>query len=327
MPDYNIPVLDIKPGLFPQEVQEAINAAMSQGDLFSVNGIRAFGGQVLKAGVVTFQPNSKLILNDYEHPWVAIVMNQLQFVDTSKDATLKLTVDWQPKIYQPPPAPPTSAKGYKAGVTQDGPRGTDGSRGTDGQKGDDAPSAPKLYIVCGGVADKQSQPIPAALKLSVIANGYSGSNGANGGAGGAGGDGGDGGDGEMGGGLLDGCRHSASNGGGGGLGGQGGAGGRGGNAASGADVVLVGPQDAWVALSYAAFEINPGSVGQGGYAGASGPSGRGGARGAHPGSCGGGEQGQTPATPPTPHDQAPHGAEGRIGIITKVIDNNVARFF
>ncbi|MYN26704.1 hypothetical protein [Duganella levis] len=327
MPDDNIPVLDIKPGLFPAEVQAAISAAASQGELFSVNGIRAFGGQVLKAGVVTFQPNSKLILSDYDHPWVAIVMNQLQFVDTNKDATLKLTVDWQANVYQPPPPPPTPAKGGKAGVTYDGPRGTDGARGSDGQKGDDAPATPKLYIVCGGVADKQSQPIPAALKLSVSANGYSGSNGTNGGQGGVGGDGGDGGDGEMGGGLFDGCKHSASNGGPGGIGGQGGAGGRGGNAASGADVVLIGPNDAWVALSYAAFELNPGAVGQGGYAGTSGPSGRGGARGAHPGSCGGGEEGPTPATPATAHEQAAHGAEGRIGIITKVIDNNIARFF
>lgn len=322
----NMEFIDIQNGTFPEEVQAAISASASQGDLFSVAGVRAFGGQVLKAGVLTFQPGSRLILNDYDHPWIAIVTNQLQFVDTSKDATIRLSIDWQPKVYDPPPPPAAAPKGPKANVTQDGVSGIAGTVGQDGTPGETAPKTPRLYIVCGGVADKQSQPIPAALKLTVIANGYSGGHGGNGGNGGNGGDGADGGDGEMGD-WLQGCRHSASNGGAGSVGGHGGAGGRGGDAASGADVVLVGTKEAWVALSYAAFETHPGAVGQGGYAGVSGLSGNGGARGAHPGSCGGGQQGATPATSPTPHVQAPNGSEGRDGLITKVVDNNIARFF
>lgn len=326
MENDTIEVLDLQTGTFPADVQAAISAAASQGDLFSVTGVRAFGGQVLKAGALTFQPNSRLILNDYTHLWIAIVTNQLQFVDTAKDATLKLSIDWQPAGHDAPAAPPAAPKGPKAPVTQDGVAGIAGAPGQPGIPGDAAPVTPRLYIVCGSVADKQSQPIPAALKLSVIANGYSGGNGSNGGAGGMGGDGADGGDGEMGS-WPQGCKHSASNGGPGGVGGQGGAGGRGGDAASGADVVLVGTQDAWRALSYAAFETQPGMPGQGGYAGASGASGNGGARGAHPGTCGGGDPGSIPTTPATPHIQAPSGNPGRPGIITKVVDNNIARFF
>ncbi|WP_418126168.1 hypothetical protein [Variovorax sp. 160MFSha2.1] len=313
-------------GVLPVDVEAAIKKAVSQGDLFSVTGVRAFGDQVLKAGVVTFQPGAKLILTDYSHPWIALVTQQMQFVDTNTVATLLLSMDWHPQSYGAPPAPAKPAKANKGDVTQVGANGANGAPGSPGQQGDHAPATPKIYIVCGGVADKQSKPIPAAMTLAVLADGYSGGNGSGGGNGGAGGDGGDGGDGQMGQ-PWEGCKHSASDGGPGGVGGAGGSGGAGGNAASGAEIVLIGPEASWVSLSYAAFQTRPGHPGEGGYSGASGPSGAGGVRGSHPGTCSGGSSGATPATPATPHVKAVSGSDGRVGMITKVKDDDIARFF
>lgn len=327
MPDTVKAEAKLGTGTLPPEVEAAILATATFGDVFPVVGTRAFGEQVLKAKTITFQAGATLQLTNYSAPWLAIVCENMQFVDTDTVASIVLASGWRATEYPPAATPPRAPAGAAGGVTQRGQDGKPGAVGAAGHHGDDAPPVPTLYIVCGAVADKQSHPIPAAMTLAVQATGHNGGNAGNGGDGGGGGDGGNGGNGKMGN-IFEGCKHSACSGGTGGVGGKGGPGGIGGAGANGGNVVVVGPEPSRVSLSYAAFHVIHGQHGHSGWSGASGPSGIGGPRGSHPGTCGGGSRGDTPATPPTPHVQTgPNTAPLVDGQITAVNEDNVARFF
>ncbi len=328
-PDTIIPTQDA----LPPDVETAIKAAPKTEDVFSVNGDAPFAGQILKTGIITFQPNSRLVITNFNYPYVVILADKIQFVDSTSNNQIVAENGWLPTTYVTPPQPPAQGKSPKPGSDcshggGDGPAGANGRPGFAGHNGDNAPQIPKIYLITNGLVDELGRPLPEALHLSFIVNGLDGGNAADGGQGGDAGIGGDGADGSYNTAFLNPhCNCGARSGGTGGIGGQGGAGGVGGSAGSGGDLVWIAPEDVINSLTYSPIQHRPGVPGNGGDSGNSGASGDGGARGAHPGTCEGGLPGAMPDTPQTPFTTSRSGNIGRDGLINAQIDNNIERLF
>lgn len=313
-------------------IEAAIKAAAPSGTVFSVNYPQTqFSEQVLKVDVLEFHSAARLILTS-ESPWVAVVVNKLQFDDPNSGNAIGIDLAWTPQAYSKPPAPNEPQLAADGGQCQNGSLGSNGFPGTTGHTGDSAPHMPSLYIVAGAIVDKFGNPLPQSLNLVIDVNGINGGNGGDGGDGGIGGQGGKGGPGRSRGPSMQypggHCDCSCGNGGIGGIGGTGGTGGVGGNGSNACDIYQIAPQSVLESLSYATVHQGGGQGGTGGMSGASGVSGRGGNRHGAVGRCGDSAEGTSPHTPPTPRTKAPTGwTPTDPGQTWQEKDDNVGRFF
>lgn len=314
-------------------IAAAIRAAPKYGDVYSVSqSSQQFDGQILKVDVITFQPDTDLVITQAGVGWVAIVAKSIQFAEPEARNRIMYLPEWTPSRYPIPDQPAAPPQTAKSGTGARGTLGTPGWGGAAGHGGDNAPITPVIYVIAEKIVNKFNSPVPQAFNLGFDVRGLPGGDGGNGGKGSTGGRGGDGGDGDYH--SLDkypfdsGCKTSAGPGGLGGVGGPGGAGGAGGSGSNGATLYWVGPAKVLESLRYSRTYNTKGLGGQGGVSGASGKTGEFGARGSHPGTCSGGDfPGKAAETPVTPVVRAKRGEDGEKGLIQEVEKDDISDFY
>ncbi|MDJ0825997.1 MAG: hypothetical protein QNJ16_10895 [Rhodobacter sp.] len=298
----------------PAEIIEATRN-LNLDKRINVIGKVAFRDQVLEANSIRFGANSTLVVGDASMKWVLIVTKEIILPGGDAKATLR--------THRRTPAKAETGRKGKPGPDavwpdRDGGIGVIGRRGERGVDGDNAPTLVILF-------DKVTYVTPptAIDTFQVRAHG---SNGGDGGDGGEGGDGGNGMDATPGViGQLDDfepitCIVPAIRGGTAGQGGPGRGGRRGGKAGDGAEVWLVGTQDAIDASKRFLISGRAGSPGKGGNGGQGGNPGQPGRAFSSPPPCQFGRIGELNRSgdPGSPGGEGPNGTDVFITNIVTV---------
>lgn len=304
----------------PAAVEAVIKGTTATG-VFPVGQLEKFGGQVIKADVVNFSPNSVLEFTNTNQRWVAIVAKVVQFANNDFTSNIVFTrpvVAAKPGKQASLAAPPQNSRGA-CGVV--GPVGTAGQNGLVGVSGASGADLPTLYIIADRIR-VQSGPTDR-LKLRVGAVGVNGQDGGDGQDGQPGGNGGPGGHGRWNSASWQypggNCTCSAGSGGAGGPGGLGSQRGAGGGGSDGGSVYYGGTPAALNMLTFTVVENQWGIAGQHGAPGVNAPGGIQGERGSHPGRCGGGND-SSPGVPAStfahpPLSPALIGRKGTVDIV------------
>lgn len=295
----------------PDDVRQLLAGITTVESLFPVNGSEPFAGAVLKADVISFSPNSELVLQNSTAPYIVIAARDVKFRDGTSNYRIRFA-----------DTPAT-----------DGADGLDGTSGANGQGEENFTGRPGAAGTTGGVGAigaSRSLPHvylivdhfsigndakPRAINLSLKLRGVSGGDGGRGGAGGNGGDGGEGHEGSDGFGF---CKHGGGNGGTGGDGGFGAPGGNGAAGGAGGSVTFVSTSRGVGQFSYASILNQGGAGGSSGPAGRSGRAGYGGPGGHGSKFCHGGHGGAagTVPTAATSGIDGDRGAKGTVELIS-----------
>ena len=295
----------------PLEVRLLLAGNNNVQSLFAVNGSEPFAGTVLKANVISFSPNSELVLQNTTAPYIIIAARDFKFPDATSGYRIRFAdVDLTP-----------AAKGL------DGARGADGqgeinflggsaSAGAIGQIGGTGETRvlPHVYLVVDHFSIG-SNANPRLINLSLKLRGVSGGDG---GSGGIGGDGGNGAVGHEASQSAFRCIQRGGNGGRGGDGGIGGTGGSGGQGGNGGSLTFLSTKKGVSQFGYASI-LNQGGFGGGyGRSGRGGIAGNGGSGGSGNFHCHGGDGGSAGALPALAATglDGERGAKGKVTLIS-----------
>ncbi len=301
----------------PDLPDEVINGIKSSQILQTMDftGQIALQDQVIKASVIRFANNAKVIISDVQHPWVAIVADEIIIEDPSSKALISRPAG--------PVADGDFSRQLAGSDAPDQPRapdgkGTDGHRngnpgaaGANGERGEDGGTQqlPLLYIMTNRVRWGKHQDSAPASAIVIMYDGIEGGDGGDGGNGGYGGNGDVGADGDS---DIFNCRHGPARGGDGGAGGVGGRGGNAGKGGDGGSVVLVSPSS--LISDFFLVRQEPGGQGRPGAGGVSGKGGAG-ARGGRPrGHCHGNGQPGSPGANQQSLGAGSRSSSGKRGI-------------
>lgn len=261
----------------PTEV-EAVLQSRNPVQILSIDGTERVSGPVLYVDELIVQRDSRIVFDDLDQPYLALVAQRVRVVDAEAPFEIGRIAQWKDLDGDDGPEGSAGAQGGRQG--RHGTAGGNGTAGGDGTAGEEF-DLPIVYVIIGELEDARSGADLASWNITYSFDGIPGGDGGSGGRGGPGGRGGKGKKWKPGG-LGVGCGAGPGRGGNGGNGGRGGNGAMAGDGGNGAPIAFVATRSVVDALTLGDinnYGAEPGRAGEAGRGGAPGSGGNAGSSG------------------------------------------------